>query len=507
MPNAGSVPKRRRKGRRSASFAVLVTSVVAMLAVACATPAPLVPIAGPGGPVSVARPDVVGPLRVVGRDLVDATGRIVQIHGVNSVAKWAPWVTPVVRTDGFGGDTFTDEDLAALDRDGFNGVRLGVRPAELMPTPGTVDESYLDLVQQTVDRLESHSIWVLLDLHQDVFSGMPSWASTPAAAALDDSAPAGLGDLLGWSAGYFSPRSLRQWDDWWSNTEIAPGLGVVDAYSVGVAAVAGRFADSSAVIGLDLMNEPFPGSPALECLVGGCPSLDAKVTAVQDRLTAAARAAAPQLPVWWEQETLFPVYADSTAPAPSVPSTDSGPGIVASFHAYCLDTDAGQPVEPSPIATWWCDGRFNDAFTRATSLADRWEAPAVITEFGASRSPLNVTLPTRLADENLVSWFHWHHGGYPDVVESQLVRTYAQATAGRPLAQSFDPATGDFTFRFTPDHSITAPTSILVPQRAYPHGYVADVVGGSVTSAHDSGRLTVVADPGAGEVTVRVTRS
>ena len=52
-----------------------------------------------------------------------------------------------------------------------------------------------------------------------------------------------------------------------------------------------------------------------------------------------------------------------------------------------------------------------------------------------------------------------------------------------------------------------APTSIVIPPRAYTTGYVVTVTGGTVTSAANSGRLTVVADPGATTVTVRVKRA
>jgi endoglycosylceramidase len=114
-----------------------------------------------------------------------------------------------------------------------------------------------------------------------------------------------------------------------------------------------------------------------------------------------------------------------------------------------------------------------------------------------------------------MSWLHWHYpsgatGGVglgTDVVEPQLVRTYAQATAGTPVSQRFDPATGAFSFRYRPDRTITAPTSIVVPSRAYPDGYVVDVTGGSATSAPNAGRLTVEPDATSTEVTVTVTRS
>src|SRR4051794_40181083 len=60
----------------------------------------------------------VGPLGHVGRWLVDGTGRIVTLHGVNEVAKSKPFYPASV---GFG-----DDDAAFLVQRGFSAVRLGV---------------------------------------------------------------------------------------------------------------------------------------------------------------------------------------------------------------------------------------------------------------------------------------------------------------------------------------------------------------------------------------------
>jgi endoglycosylceramidase len=75
------------------------------------------------------------------------------------------------------------------------------------------------------------------------------------------------------------------------------------------------------------------------------------------------------------------------------------------------------------------------------------------------------------------------------------------------LSQRFAPATGDYALRLRADHAVTAPTSIVVPRRAYPAGYTVVVDGGEVTSAPDAGRLTVEADPTADVVTVTVRRA
>jgi endoglycosylceramidase len=64
----------------------------------------------------------------------------------------------------------------------------------------------------------------------------------------------------------------------------------------------------------------------------------------------------------------------------------------------------------------------------------------------------------------------------------ELVRTYAQATAGTPLRMSFATTTGRFVFRYRPDPRVTAPTRIFVSPLHYPHGYRIVVDHGRVVS-------------------------
>jgi endoglycosylceramidase len=492
---------------------VLAAAAVLVVVGACAAPSePLVRFpTGAGDVVSTAPPDAVGPIRFREGRMVDAEGRVVLVHGINSVRKSDPFYSPL--EDGWLGPA--DFDLFA--RSGLNGVRLGVWADALMPEPGVIDQDYLDHVTDTVDAIAAHGMWVLLDFHQDVFSGMPAWATLPAAAGLSTDPPALL-EPIGWAASYFSPRSQQQWEDWWANATLPSGRGVVDAFGDGIAAVAERFAGNPNVLGLELLNEPFPsGSQVGNCLAGSCPALDALVTARWTELTNRARAAAPNLPIWWEPIMLSfftPEQRLSTAGVAPTPATgDRQIGL--SFHTYCLGTDGGKPVEPSVGELALCRPVFDAAFDRAGhEAASLGGAPAMLTEFGASASPLNATTPARLADDHLMSWLHWHYpsgatasGLGTEVVETQLVRTYAQATAGTPLSQRYDPATGAFTFRYRPDRSITAPTSIVVPARPYPDGYVVHVSGGSVTSEPNAGRLTVEPDATSTEVTVTVARA
>jgi endoglycosylceramidase len=465
-------------------------AVVALAAACTSAPVPVEFPDGPGDVVVPAAPDPVGPISFRGRELVDGAGRVVQIHGTNMVQKVAP---SFVEVDG---PILNETNLAQLRRDGMNGVRLGVRADALMPQPGVIDQQYLDRVMEGLDLLGSRGFWVLVDIHQDVFDGMPAWATTPEAAALPV-IPEDLAQGAAWALQYLSPRSLRQWEDWWGQVPVAQGRSAADLYGDGLVEIAQRVADRDHVIGIDLMNEPFPGNRFFDCLSGGCASRYAQVEAVMSSWTDRVRAAAPDLEVWWAPFNFGPPFQGTPAP---------GPGVGYTFHSYCLGTDGGSAEQPDAVSNTLCQAVYDTTVADAQRIGRTWDAPVLLGEFGASASPLNSTRLTELADQHMMSWLHWHCCGGSEVVRTNLVRAYAQATAGTPLFQQYTPASGEFRFRFRPDPTIDAPTVIAVPSDPYPWGYRVEVVGGVVTSPPQSGRLTIEASAGADEVEVRVER-
>ncbi len=509
MPRHMGTNDLRRTPSAVRGIRVVVGSAVAVVAAAC-VPAtePNVALPPPGDVVTVASPATVGPLRIVGRDLIDAQGRRVLIHGTNMVIKASPWLPDET--------ILSDQDLTNLRTDGFNAVRLGVWYKQLLPEVGVVDTAYLDRVESVVDRLTAAGLWVLLDFHQDLFWGMPDWATTPTAAALSaEHLP--LFDWVGWAAAYTSPRSLQQWRDVVFDAPAAgeSGRSIWDALSDGAVAMAQRFAGNDRVIGVELMNEPFPGEWYLECILQGCGWLENLLADHYDAMTARIRAVAPDMNVWWEPPVSAPGFGPTSMRAPS----DDRVGF--SWHAYCgFAVDSGLTAEASGPEVALCRGFIDNAFARASGRAGVWDRPMMMTEFGLSTNALQAANVTRAADHWLTSWFHWaadHYGHvfradgdsrpmYAPAVQAQLTRVYPQATAGTPIALSFDPATGSATYRYAPDPTATGPTSLVVPAPAYPAGYDVAVTGGTVASAPDAGRLDLVANPGAAEVRVEVRR-
>ena len=189
------------------------------------------------------------PLSVSGTRFVDSFGRQVILSGINKVNKNQKM-------------NYTDNDSLSsyeqLSKYGFNCIRLGVIWDGVEPVPGKYDEKYLDKIEERVNWAAQNGIYVLLDMHQDLYSvsfsdGAPLWAT------LTDNQPHVTGDI--WSDAYFMSSAVQKaFDNFWENKAVSDGIGLQDHYANMWNHIASRFANNKAVIGYDIMNEPFNGS-------------------------------------------------------------------------------------------------------------------------------------------------------------------------------------------------------------------------------------------------------
>src|SRR5581483_140754 len=92
---------------------------------------------------------------------------------------------------------------------------------------------------------------------------------------------------------------------------------------------------ASGLLGYELFNEPFPGTPWASCLVAqGCPAFDAKLTAFDRRVDHGIRTADHHTLVFYEPNVLF-----NFGPATNV-GTLADPRAGFSFHDYCVTNEA-----------------------------------------------------------------------------------------------------------------------------------------------------------------------
>ena len=190
-------------------------------------------------------------LRVENQRFVDTQNREVILNGINHVVKDPAqnYLYP------------DDEQLFQTFREyGFNCIRYGIIWDGLEPEPGVINEEYLQEIDKRVQWAEENGIWLILDMHQDLFSrkfsdGAPLWAT------LDQEKPHQTGAI--WSDAYLmSPAVQQAFDSFWQNAPAEDGVGIQDHYIQVWKVLADRYKNSPAVAGFDVMNEPFMGSQA-----------------------------------------------------------------------------------------------------------------------------------------------------------------------------------------------------------------------------------------------------
>lgn len=200
-------------------------------------------------------------LTVKNGHFADASGREVILNGLNHVSK-NPEENYLYAKD--------EELFRRFKEWGFNCIRYGIHWDGLEPEPGKINEEYLKEIDKRVKWAEENGIWLVLDMHQDLYgrkfdNGAPDWA------VLDENLPHRTGEV--WSAAYMiSPAVQKSFDNFWKDAEASDGVGVQDHYMRLWKLLAERYADSPSVAGFDVMNEPFMGSggKVFPKLVEGC---------------------------------------------------------------------------------------------------------------------------------------------------------------------------------------------------------------------------------------------
>lgn len=147
---------------------------------------------------------------------------------------------------------------------GMDFIRLAVTWQNLEPEMGKFNESYLQSIDRIFELAERYEVYILLDMHQDLYSGndgqsvgdgAPSWA------AITDGNPPKMPKFV-WAEGYFWGKWVhKSFDHFWNNDPI-DGVGIQDRYAEVWKMLARRYGNCPALFGFDLLNEPFPGSAA-----------------------------------------------------------------------------------------------------------------------------------------------------------------------------------------------------------------------------------------------------
>ena len=435
--------------------------------------------------------------------LRDDDGRALVANGFNtaSSSKSAPDGLP----------EFTEADLDREHADtGTNFVRFLISWRKVEPEPGTYDQAYLDDVAERVDWYAERGYHVMLDMHQDLWSG----AITPSGDA-GNGAPAWATHLDGlpvddhdmWELYYLEPGVIRAFDHFWNTTGEHPEL--MDHYAGAWRAVAARFADTDAVVAYDLMNEPYGGTvqgPAFEA---------GPLTGLYQRSVDAIREVDPDTWACLEPQAMGVNWGLPSGLRPVDDPRDGEDRIAFCPHLYPLPMDLGDGFTGTSrgLVEGTVDAWAANTARTARALGD---VPVILGEFG-----LDTTLPGALEYVDLVyrtadaagmgvvywsrdpgSWGPYEADGTARNLIGVVDRPYPRAVAGD--LRGWSSGDGALTIRFGPDGAGAAPgvSEAHLPADAFPDGGVVD--GGAVVGWDAGTRvLTFRADPGATTVTIR----
>jgi endoglycosylceramidase len=434
-----------------------------------------------------APPPPAGPYAVRDGFVRDVDGRAVILRGVNlsGMHKNAPYFA-----------FHTPDDFVRVREElGMNTLRFLIEWAAVEPARGAYDDAYLDDVRERMDWARDAGLLVVLDMHQDLFgegfaggNGAPRWTC-------DEERYAAYEPQELWFLGYLEENVVACFDNFWSSTDLQT------SYANAYAHVAERLHDHEAIIGFEVMNEPWLGSYGIE---------DFEPRALQpfyELVVPTVREAAPHWLAFLEPSSMSNLGRGTQLT--KMPFDD----VVYAPHSYDNGAESGDPFE---------DANREQILTKLVKLADEARtlgAALWVGEYGGDSDNPGIT-PYMDAEYDAFSsvfagssyWDYSRGDGYgienedgspKPVLWDVLVRPWPERIAGTPGAWSFDDVTASFTVSWS--GATSAPSILRVPARAYPSGVVVDVTGG--TAVVDGDTVTVTADDEGADVSVAITRA
>ncbi len=450
-----------------------------------------------------------GFVSVSGSKFLDPQGRHLLLHGVNIVDKSANWEQY----------KWLDEaGYAAMKSWGFNCIRLGFTWAAVEPEPGKYNPACLAELDRRVAWAAKHGMYVVLDMHQDLFSmkfsdGAPEWAT------LTDGKPhVAAGEV--WSDAYFtSPAVQTAFDNFYANKPGPGGIGLQDRYAAAWKFLAEHFANNRTVIGYDLMNEPFAGSLVTKGMLQlvkqvaaefknikdsavqgelevmalwGTPDGRSKILKIMEDPEVYGRVLDTAQPVFeeFERTTLTQLFQKVTDAIRQVDQSHiifletsgaSNMGVRSTIepmkladgrrdarqayapHGYDLVTDTSDVAAAS-------NARVELIFARHGQTQQRLEMPMLVGEWGAYYGGNAAATPAaqfvcRQFERLLCSDTYWslEEGFAQQPVLQALCRPYPMAIAGTVLAYEANPDSQRFTCTWNEDGAAKSSNQFFVP--------------------------------------------
>lgn len=204
-------------------------------------------------------------ITVSSKQFVDEHGRERIFYGVNIGGKNIPYMNAF---DNSSSEDILKNHIEYLHSHGINIIRFFLNWSYLEPQPKQYNEKVLKDIEKFLDICEHNSIYVYLDMHQDLYSafcdtkninhqtvlhgnGAPHWACVTNGIKFKQ--PKKI-----WAEGYFINKAVHNaFNNFWDNT-IVEGQGLQEHFCDLWRMLAKRLGNHPALLGFDIFNEPFP---------------------------------------------------------------------------------------------------------------------------------------------------------------------------------------------------------------------------------------------------------
>jgi endoglycosylceramidase len=403
--------------------------------------------------------------------IADEYGRQLILHGLNtsSGAKSSvdrmPWIKE-----------YHVENEAS--KYGFNYVRYLIFWDFIEPEQGVYNTEYLNQVQERVEWYTSRGMYVMLDMHQDIYSevftgdGAPAWAVRPDGASLDVTMDGP------WWLKNISPAVVNSWKNFWGYSKHKD---LQDDYIQSWKFVAERFKSNPKVIGYDLMNEPWAGDLVKAFITGDFERT--QLSAFYNRIIPALRSIETQKYLFFEP-TPAPVTFGAPSYLPKINDANGVNKLVYAPHLYPYSLHEGGPYtakDQKNVKDWHRE--------RLKEIKKHGNIPLVCGEFGLSPNSegydryLNDV--HEIFDTNLWHWAYWSnddgnwspltHADEETPILKELIRAYPKATAGRIRSFNYNKEENIFTMDYVSKSNISQPTEIFIPNRFFTNGFNVEV--------------------------------
>jgi endoglycosylceramidase len=370
----------------------------------------------------------------------------------------------------------TEEDAAQLaDTWGFNFLRYLIFWARIEPQEGVYDEDYLDAVEDWLDILADNGFAVVLDMHQDVWGpyvrggadsdGAPEWATvTDGMPHIPFSTWTGA-----WAFDYISPDIMRAFDNFWNYDE-HPEL--QDHYAAMWAHVAERFKDHPAVLGYDIMNEPWQGMGLARYRYFD----EMKYSDFNQRMIDALRDVDSEAWIFYEPCAFLTNQAYPQFMRVLNDPRDGPARLVYYPHLYPVRIDLAGGYLPDvddALPRWEGYRRGDSEKQRAPLLAGEW---SMLRWFDDENRHLWINDTLRMLERVSAGWSYWECGGFlgdaDETFRALIASVYPRRVAGTPVSYGYDPETRVFEMVFSEREGTSGPTEIFIPEeREYPSGW------------------------------------